>query len=358
MLANLCPEHRASAVLLPVALAAFAVLSIACSDRSSAVPTEEEAAPAAIPVELVTLSPAPLAERLVSTGSLRANERVEVVAEIAGVVAEVRFREGARVGRGDVLAILDRQRLEAELDRAGHRLDLARQRETRFQELLSQGVLSQDEYDESLSELNVLESELRLVETQLEKTVIRAPFAGITGLRRVSPGAYLTPQTVVTTLQDLDPIKLDFSVPEAYAAALRPGDEVTFRVRGTEEGTAVVRAVEPTVDRETRSLTLRAEAPNPEALLIPGAFADVEITILEIPDALTVPALAVIPELGGKKVFVFEDGKAVARSVTTGIRTEDSVQITSGVEPGERVVVSALERMRDGLAVVPVENAG
>lgn len=357
MLAAFRSERRSAAALLSAGAISLALLAAGCSDESAADPGAEDQAPEAIPVEVVTLAPSPLAERLVTTGTLRADERVEVVAEIAGVVEEVGFREGSRVGRGDVLAVLDRARLEAERDRARHRLDLARQRERRFEELLSQGVLSQDEYDETLSDLRVLESELRLVETQLDKTVIRAPFDGVTGLRRVSPGAYVTPQTVVTTLQDLDPIKLDFSVPEAYAAALGPGDEVSFQVRGDEERTAIVQALEPSVDRETRSLVLRAAAPNSDHRLIPGAFADVEVTIREISDALTVPSLAVIPELGGRKVFVYEDGRAVARSVTTGIRTDESVQITSGVEPGERVIVSALERMRDGLPVEPVESA-
>lgn len=351
-------SRRRSFALLTFVLLATAVL-VGCSDSSDAASATEEAASAATPVELVTLSPAPLAERLVTTGTLRAAERIEIVAEAAAVVEEVRFREGARVGRGDVLVVLDRERLEAERERASHRVALALQRERRLDELLSEGLISQDDYDEVRSQLNVLQSELRLVETQLGKTVIRAPFAGVTGLRRVSPGAYVTPQTVVTTLQDLNPVKLDFTVPEAYADAVGRGDTVTFEVRGIEgERTAVIQAIEPTVERETRSLTVRAEAPNPDHRLVPGSFADVEVAIREVSDALTVPALAVIPELGGKKVFVFEDGKAVARSVTTGIRTSDSVQITSGVEPGERVIVSALERMRDGLEVVPEEDAG
>lgn len=350
--------RRLPTTITAATLGALGLLWAGCSQESAAAPASGDPAPEAVPVELVTLEPAPLAEHLVTTGTLRADERVEVVSEIAGIVEEVRFREGARVERGEVLAVLDRERLEAERDRARYRLELASQRERRFQELLSQGLVSQDEYDASLSQQNVLESELRLAQTQIDKTVIRAPFAGITGLRRVSPGAYLTPQTVVTTLQDLDPIKLDFSVPEAYAGALGPGDAVTFRVRGAEERTAVVRAVEPTVDRETRSLTLRAEADNPDGRLVPGTFADVSVAIREIPDAITVPALAVVPELGGKKVYVYEDGKAVARPVTTGIRTEESVQITSGVGPGERVIVSALERMRDGLDVAPTGDEG
>ncbi len=345
-------------VLLPALLALLAAPLAGCSDGS---PTEasdrSDAAPRALPVELVTLAPAPLSERLITTGTLRAAERVEIVAEIAGVVEEIRFREGSRVSAGDVLVVLDRARLEAERDRARYRLDLARQRESRLDELYAEGVVSEDQYDETRSQRNVLESELRLVETQLDKTTIRAPFSGVAGLRRVSPGAYLTPQTTITTLQDLDPIELDFTVPEAYVGVLGPGDRVRFRVRGAEEREATVRAVEPAVDRETRSITLRAEAANPDARLVPGTFADVEVAIREVPDALTVPALAVIPELGGRKVFVYEDGRAVARSVTTGIRTEDRVEIVSGVEVGERVVVSALERMRDGLPVEPADPA-
>jgi membrane fusion protein (multidrug efflux system) len=220
--------------------------------------------------------------------------------------------------------------------------------------LLEDGLISQEEYDSTVGELNVLEAELQLRQAMLEKAEIRAPFAGIVGLRMVSPGAYVSNQTRVTTLQDIDPVKIQFSVPEAYARELAIGDSVRFRIKGLEEDfRGEIYAAEPAIDPETRSLTLRARAPNPAGRLLPGSFAEVDVAIRQVPDALSLPAVAVVPELGGKKVFLYADGVAQTRIVETGIRTEDRVEITRGLEPGEQVIVSNIARMRVGIPVEP-----
>lgn len=306
-------------------------------------------------VEVVELVPRRLAQRLATTGTIRANERIEVTSQIAGRVERILFREGEAVAAGELLVEIDDAELAADRDRVVHQLELSRLREARQRELRELGVTSQQEYDFAASELSVLRAELALVEAQLEKTRIRAPFAGRVGLRRASLGAYLSPGATITTLQQLDPVKVDFTVPERYAGRVGPGDPVTFRVEGAErpfEGEVV--ALEPSVDPETRSLVVRALSANPRGELVPGSFADVELDIGEVSDALVVPAIAIIPELGGRKVFVVEEGEARPRSVATGIRTEDEVEITEGLLPGERVIVSAIQRLRAGL---PVEVA-
>jgi membrane fusion protein (multidrug efflux system) len=184
------------------------------------------------------------------------------------------------------------------------------------------------------------------------KTKIHAPFGGIVGLRDVSVGSYLTPQTRIATLQDVNPVKIDFSVPEKYVRHLRTGVDIQFRTKGSEEAhTGTITAVEPLVDLETRSLTIRATSPNPDGALVPGAFADVEIVVRRIEGALAVPNRAVIPELGGKKVFVYADGEAETRPIETGLRTAELIEVTRGLEPNDRVIVSALQRLRPGLAV-------
>jgi membrane fusion protein (multidrug efflux system) len=198
----------------------------------------------------------------------------------------------------------------------------------------------------------VFAAELRLAEAQLEKTRIRAPFRGLIGLRRVSQGAALTPQTRIATLQALDTVKVDFSVPERYAGRIRAGGTVDFRVEGLEEAfVGEIYAVEPAVDPNTRSLRARARTANPNGVLLPGAFADIEVVVHELEDALAVPATAIIPELGGKKVFVVEDGRAQPRPVETGIRAETEVQILRGLGPGDRVIVTGVQRLSTGLAV-------
>ena len=293
-----------------------------------------------------------LVERLATTGTVRANEQVEVVSEIAGKVTRILFEEGSRVASGQLLVELDATELSAERQRVTFRVELAERREARQRELLEQGVISQDGYDLALNQLNVLRSELLVIEAQLVKTEIRAPFAGVIGLREVSLGSYLSPQTRIATLQDIDRVKLDFSVPEQYAARLDPGRQVAFSVKGSErEFVGTIYAIEPSVDPDTRSLLLRARCPNPGRVLVPGAFADVRLVVERIADAITVPSIAVIPELGGKKVFVLAGGRAEPRPVATGIRTEDRVQVTSGLEPGELVITTAVQQLRPGLAV-------
>ncbi len=304
-----------------------------------------------IRVRTVEVQPRTLSERLSTTGTLRPNERVEIVAEIAGKVSEIRFDEGTRVQEGQLLVKIDDTELLATRERSRYRLQLASQLEAQQRRLLVEGIISQEEYDRQLSEKNVLEAESQLNAVQLAKTEIRAPFSGVVGLRLVSVGAYLTPQTQVAVLQDVDPIKLDFSLPEQYAGEVRTGRVVDFRVKGRQEPfRGTVYAIDPNVDEQSRSLTVRARADNSAGTLVPGAFADVELVVRESRDTLAVPAIAVVPELAGKKVYVLEEGKVSVRQVTTGIRSDTEVEILSGLGAGDRVITSGLMQLRPGMA--------
>ncbi len=291
-------------------------------------------------------------ERLATTGTIRANEEVEIVSEISGKIARIFFDEGSRVAAGELLLKIDDSELAAERQRALYRLDLAERAEARQRQLLDDGVISSETYDVALGQLNVLRAELQLIDAQLLKTEIRAPFSGVIGLRWVSPGSYLSSQTRIASLNDLDPVKLDFTVPEKYSALMKVGEKISFAVEGfdrTFRGT--VYAIEPSVDTLTRSLRVRARCPNSDGALIPGGFANVDLVLRSVPDALTVPSIAVIPELGGKKVFVFEDGRAQPRSVETGIRSENAVQITSGLTEGDLVITTGILQLQPGLEV-------
>lgn len=346
----------ASIVVLLLALVAILAPRIFSSSSRGTTSTPAEQAAATEPprtaVTVHTVQPQVLTEQLSTTGTLRANEQVELTTEIAGKVASIRFREGSRVAAGDVVLELDAAELSAQRERAAHRVDLARRREERQRELLEDGLLSAQEYDFVRTELDVLRAELTLVEAQLSKTTLRAPFGGVIGLRFVSPGAYVTPQTSVASLQDLDPIKVDFTVPERHASRIRLGDVVEIAVAGVEgRFPAEIFAIEPAVDPATRSLVVRARRANPDGKLLPGAFADVQVVVSEVPEALAVPSVAVVPELGGKKVFVVEQGHAQSRPVETGIRTDTMVEVTAGLEAGDQVIVGGVERVRTGDAV-------
>jgi membrane fusion protein (multidrug efflux system) len=338
----------ATAVVLLAALAAPKLLQLRDSGSEAADTSEDEI----LRVRVHRVEPQLLEERLATVGTIRANEEVELVSEVSGKIAAIHFDEGRRVAAGELLLEIDDSELLAERQRAVYRVELAERTEARQRQLLEDGVISSETHDVALGELNVLRAELRLIEAQLVKTEIRAPFGGVIGLRWVSPGSYLSPQTRIASLHDLDPVKLDFTVPERYAALLGVGDEISFTVDGIDRVfPGSVFAVEPAVDAATRSLRLRARCPNPDGVLVPGAFANVQLVLRSVPDALAVPAIAVIPELGGTRVFVVEGGRAQPRAVTTGIRTEKVVQVTDGLVPGDLVITTGTLLLEPGLEV-------
>jgi len=338
----------AAALALIAALAAPKLMQFGNNDTSTASETSKPT----LRVKIHKVAPVQLAERLATIGTVRANESVEIVSEISGKIAAIHFDEGARVAEGTLLLKIDDSELLAERQRALFRVDLAERAEARQQQLLDDGVISSETYDVALGELNVLRAELQLIEAQQLKTEIRAPFSGVIGLRWVSPGSYLSSQTRIASLHDLDTVKLDFSVPERYSALMQIGDEITFTVEGYDRAfPGVIYAIEPSVDAATRSLRMRARCPNSDGALLPGTFANVDLAVRSVSDALTVPAIAVIPELGGKKVFVYRDGLAEPRSVTTGIRNEREVQITGGLDEGDLVIISGILQLQPGLEV-------
>jgi membrane fusion protein (multidrug efflux system) len=293
-----------------------------------------------------------LAERLATIGTVRANEEVDLVSETSGKISAIHFDEGAAVVKGQLLLKIDDSEIVAERQRAVHRVELAERAEARQQQLLDDGVISSETYDVALGEVNVLKAELQLIEAQLLKTEIRAPFGGVIGLRWVSPGSYLSSQTRIASLQDLDPVKIDFSVPERYSGLMRIGNEITFTVEGIEtEFVGTVYAIEPSVDATSRSLRMRARSPNADGALLPGTFANVDLAVRTASGTLAVPAIAVIPELGGKKVFVYQDGTAVPKTVTTGIRSDREVEITSGLEEGDLVITTGILQLQPGIEV-------
>ncbi len=303
-------------------------------------------------VDATTLQPSTVTERIRTTGTLRADESVELTAESGGKITDIRFEEGDRVHEGGLLVQINDTELQAEKERLEHRLSLATDRAERQKTLLAEGGVSQEEYDATVNEVEVLRSELDLVEARIEKTKIRAPFDGVVGLREVSEGAYISPQTMIATLQRIDPIKLDFSVSEQYASRVQPGQSVTFSVRSMErtlEGT--VYASNTQINANTRTLELRARAPNPEDALRPGMFAEVTVPLGQVTDAIVVPSFAVVPTLDGQRVFVVENGTAQPRNVTLGVRTDSTVQVTDGLTLRDTVITSGIQDLRTGLPI-------
>ncbi len=308
--------------------------------------------PQPLGVDAYVVKTSAVQDRIFTTGTLRANESVELTSEAAGKVTRIQFEEGGRVEAGQLLLTINDAELQAEKQRLEYRLDLVRDRMERQERLLEEGGVSQETFDQTVNEVNVLESELDLVQARIEKTEVRAPFSGTIGLRNVSEGSYIAPQTRIAMLQSINPIKIDLSVPEKYSSRLQPGAPISFTVRGSEATyTGRVYAIEPQIDASTRSLRLRARAANPDATLRPGAFADITVVFDTIEDALTVPAFAVLPELGGQQVFVVRKGQAQPQSIEIGVRTDSTVQVTSGLALQDTVITSGIQQLRPGLPV-------
>lgn len=308
-------------------------------------PPPRGAAP--VRVSAVLVSAAPLAEVVATTGTLLAEEAIELQAETGGRIASIAFAEGTRVERGDLLVKLDDTELKARRAAAGIELALADKRERRAAELLAQGFVRADEYDAALNAVEMQRAQIALIEAQIAKTEIRAPFDGIAGLRHVSEGSVVGAATHIATLQQIDRLKVEFAVPEKYAARIEVGSPVSFTVAGQEQQFAGhVYARDPRVDPATRTLLLRALCPNPGGVLLPGSFANVRLTVTETADALLIPAAALIPDMDAAYVFVLGDGRAERRRVETGVRTDSRIQILAGLEPGDIVITSGLQQIR------------
>ena len=308
--------------------------------------------PKALMVNGMVVQQGLLENKILATGSLEANEEVELRSEMPGRIISIHFDEGALVKKGDLLLKINDQELQAQLDKLYHDQSMAKDDVFRKQKLLEMKAVSQEEYDKAYNQMGIVEDEMALVKAQIAKTEIIAPFTGIIGLRHVSPGAYISTTSQVALLIQNDPIKIEFSIPEKYREKVKKGTLIKFRVEGIDSTFAgKVFAIEPKVDPSTRNITLRAMCPNPQNLLVPGSFARVEIVLETIAGALVIPSEAIIPQLNSEKVFVCINGKAVSKIITTGIRTERQVQVTKGINPGDTVILSGLLQLREGLDI-------
>ncbi|PEN05546.1 efflux transporter periplasmic adaptor subunit [Longimonas halophila] len=311
--------------------------------------------PPALQADAVVVAPTRIAEQIRATGTLRADESIDLSVETAGRITSMDLPEGQTVSAGTLLLSVSNDDLYAEQRRLQAQLELAEAREERQARLLEEGGVSQETYDATQNDVEVLQADLDQVGARIAKTEIRAPFTGQLGLRYVSEGSYISPDTRIATLQRIDPIKVDFSVPEKYAGRVEAGQPITFSVRNSnEEHTASVIATEPRVNNETRSLRVRARASNDGNGLRPGTFADLTLTLGAVDDALVVPNFALVPNLGVQRVFVYRNGQAQPQEVTIGTRTSDLVEITEGLAPGDTVLTSNIQELRPGR---PIEVA-
>jgi membrane fusion protein, multidrug efflux system len=287
-----------------------------------------------------------------TSGTIVAFEEVELHPEATGRIQKIFFKEGSSVTKGQLLVKINDDDLQAQLKKARSGIRLSRQQLSRQDELLKINATSRQEHDIASNQLNSLLADEEVLMAAIAKTEIRAPFKGMAGLRYVSEGSYVTPATRIATLQNIDPVKVDFSIPERYANAVERNDEVSFSME--ESGisfTGKVYAVEPKIDEATRTLKVRALCANSDGKIVPGSFVKVRLRLNEIKDALMVPSQSLMPVLKGQNIYIVKNGMAKAVPVKTGIRTEREVQVTEGLQPGDTVLTKGIISLKPDVPV-------
>lgn len=308
-----------------------------------------------IPVNVIQLKKETLSNQLQVSGTILPNESVDLKPEISGLVTRINFKEGQYVTKGTPLVYLNDDELQAQFQRLQYTQKLFQTQENRQKQLLAREAISQEEYDIVLNQYNTALSDIKLVEAQLQKTVVRAPFNGILGLRMISEGSVINSSNVIVSIVNIDPIKIEFSIPERYSSQVSVGSPIFFSSESSnEEVQGRVYAYEPQIDPATRTIKLRAESPNKSGKYLPGMFVKIRFVLEVKEDALMVPAEAVIPELSGYKVFVVgADGKAEQRIIEIGTRTDTHVQILSGLNEGDQVLTTGVMQVRQGMPIQP-----
>lgn len=300
-------------------------------------------------VDIYVVKPSLINAKIQVSGSLLANETTEIHPEISGRLVQLNIAEGKFVNKGALLAKIYDGDLQAQLKKLQVQLDIAKTNEDRSAQLLKIEGISKSDYDASLLNVNNIKADIEITKANITKTEIRAPFNGKLGLKNISPGAFITPSTVITSISEVNRLKLQFSVPEKYGSEIKNGQLVSFTVNGSDKTfSAGVIATETAIGQDTRSLTVRALVKNNDPALIPGSFANVEMILGNNPNAIMIPNIAVMPQGRKKQVFVFKGSKALPMEITTGIRDSANVQVLTGLFPGDTLITSGLLFLRPG----------
>lgn len=307
----------------------------------------------AVSVETAVVDYSPLQSSLTAVGTIIAEASATLRAEVPGQIFAVHFREGQRVNKGDRLFSIEATVLEAEANEAKANVDRSESAFTRAQELQRKGLISGTDYDAARANYDVDRARLRSSQARLWKTVIRAPFDGYLGLRRINVGDYATIGQELIDIVKLDPLRVDFSVPETLLARVRPRQTIDVAVDAYPDETfsGSIIAVSPYSDIQGHNLEVRAELPNPDLKLRPGLFVRVNVSLGTKEQAILVPEQAIWPIGQDKTVFVVADGKARLRVVRIGERQPGTVEILSGLTVGEVIVTAGQMKLYDGVAV-------
>jgi membrane fusion protein (multidrug efflux system) len=303
--------------------------------------TEPRATPPTL-VDVIVASPQTITDTLEANGTVVANEYVELHPEASGRITYLNVQEGSVVSAGTVIARVNDADLKAQLEKSRVQLELAQKTEGRYKELLAVNGINQSDYDVALNAVNGFKADIDYTQALLEKTVLKAPFTGVLGLRQVSLGAYVSPNTLIATIQQLDKIKIDFTLPEQYGNVLKKGSTVAIEVDAAKQirQKAMIIAIEPQVEQATRNLKVRAILSQGKAN--PGAFVKVYINASVDKNAIMVPTNSIIPDDKNNQLIIVRNGRAVFVNAQTGVRETNNVEITKGVSVGDTIVVTGV----------------
>lgn len=337
---------------MPTKLIAALLLVLVISCKGKKAEENKSAAPQqqASVVDVLVAGTKQLNNIIEANGTAVSNELLEIHPEASGRLTYLNVPDGASVAAGTVLAKINDADLQAQLKKSSTQLELAVKTEERLRKLLTINGINQADYDVALNNVNNIKADIELLNAQIAKTVVKAPFGGVLGLRQTSPGAYVTPQTILATLIENNRIKIDFTVPEQYAHLIKKGGVVNVvSANSTTQQKATVIATEPEINTATRNLKARAILEG--KAIGAGSFVKVLLNAGNSSNNIVIPTNAIIPDAASKKVIVVKEGKGKFVSVETGLRTASGVEITKGLNIGDSVVVTGVLFVRPNAAV-------
>ncbi|MEI7829390.1 MAG: efflux RND transporter periplasmic adaptor subunit [Prolixibacteraceae bacterium] len=334
--------------ILSVFLIAFSLLLSCKSKPKEQISTEKPA----IMVEVVIAGSEDVSSNIEVNGSVLANEMVEIRPEVSGRLVYLNLPDGANIKEGTLLARVNDADLQAQMEQQKTQFELATKTLKRLSDLLKVNGVNQADYDAALSQVNTIQANMKVINAQIDKTVIRAPFSGELGIRVVSPGAYVTPQTLLGSLHQIDKVKIDFTVPETYSSNVMKGNMIKIQTDGFDENLdATITAIEPQINTVSRNIKVRAILT--KGVIHPGAF--VKVFLAQTRKGIMVPSNAIIPDALSNQVVVIHKSKAVFTNVETGLRNANLVEITGGLNPGDSIIVSGMLFVRPN-AIVKVKK--
>jgi membrane fusion protein, multidrug efflux system len=318
-------------------LIVFATTS--CKDKPKAMKPKESPPPV---VDIIVASPQQVTNSIEANGTVLANEYVELHPEVSGRITYLNVQEGDHVAQGTVIARINDADLAAQMQKSKVLLDIAQKTEERYKKLLDVNGINQSDYDASVNTVQGLQADIAYTQTLIDKTIIKAPFSGVVGLRQVSPGAFVTSANIIATIQQLDKIKIDFTIPEQYSYVIKKGGTVDVEVDAAKQikKKAVIIATEPQINQNSRNLLVRTILQNGTAN--PGSFVKVYVTSDVDKKAIMIPTNSIIPDDKNNQVVIVKNGQAVFTNVETGLRLANNVEITKGINAGDSVVVTGV----------------